>query len=176
MPDRDPSSEEPLQAVHELHAEVDASAMELARVHAARLECRRGCSACCLDDLTVLGVEAQRIEREFSHVLEEAPGPAGGCAFLDEAGGCRVYAARPYICRTQGLPLAMFHEDAEGEIHEERAICELNVEGPPLESLDLDDCWVIGPVEQRLVTLQENLDGAARRVSLRGLFRNGANA
>jgi len=54
---------------------------------------------------------------------------------------------------------------------ETRTICELNVEGEPLDQLDMDDCWLIGPVELQLQQLQQALHGDQRRVALRDLFR-----
>jgi len=159
--------------VRALHARVDAEAAALAREHAARLVCARGCSACCVDDLTVFAVEARRIEREFPAVLAEAPHPPGACAFLDAEGACRVYAARPYVCRTQRLPLAHFHERPDGDVGEERSICALNAEGPPLASLALESCWLIGPVELELQRLQQRAAGDQRRVALRALFEHG---
>ena len=98
----------------------------------------------------------------------------GGCAFLDEQGGCRVYRDRPYVCRSQGLPLRIIMENEAGEIEERRDICPLNLEGgPPLESLDEDDCWLVGPFELRLGQLDDRLVGADReRIAMRDLFRS----
>jgi hypothetical protein len=79
------------------------------------------------------------------------------------------------VCRTQGLPLRWLEEREEGgEIVERRDICELNLEGPPLESLPAATLWQLGPFEQRLATLQHRVDGGqGRRVALRSLFRAG---
>jgi len=153
-----------------LHDEVDAASRALAVRHAARLECGRGCAACCVDGLTVFEVEAERLRRAAAEVLDQAPGPTGACAFLDEDGACRAYADRPYVCRTQGLPLAWYEEDGE-EVVERRTICELNAEGPPLEGLDEDEVWLVGPVELRLQQLQQRFGGDQARVALRELFR-----
>jgi Fe-S-cluster containining protein len=159
-----------------LHAEVDARAAALAARHAGRLRCGRGCSACCIDGLAVFEVEAQRIARAHPELLAEGePHMPGACAFLDAAGACRVYADRPYVCRTQGLPLRVVYEREGGEIGEVRDICELNLEGEPLAQLPEDALWPIGPFEERLAALQARLDGGAgRRVALRRLFRRGA--
>ena len=166
MADPDPQDE-----LRTLHARVDADAGAVAAHHGERLVCRRGCSACCVDELTVFEVEAERIRRNAPEVLREAPHPPGACAFLDAAGACRIYAHRPYVCRTQGLPLRWFSEDADEEIVEERSICELNLEGPPLDSLDDDAVWTIGPTELELSQLQQRAHGNQERVPLRSLFR-----
>ncbi|MCA9591942.1 MAG: YkgJ family cysteine cluster protein [Myxococcales bacterium] len=155
-----------------LHAEVDAEAQALAARHASRLHCRQGCSACCTDDLTVLEVEARRIREANTTLLQnEQPAPAGRCAFLDAEGACRIYQDRPYVCRTQGLPLRFLSEDEDGEIVEERDICPENAAGPALESMDEAELWLIGPREEQLVELQLREHGELRRIPLRQLFR-----
>jgi uncharacterized protein len=148
-----------------LHARVDQAAAKLAAMHRGRLACRRGCIGCCVDELTVFEVEAERIRRAAPELLEHGtPHPPGRCAFLDAEGACRVYEARPYVCRTQGLPLRWIDDELEAEL---RDICELNDEGPAIETLEADACWTIGPVESELRALQ----GDGRRVALRDLFK-----
>jgi len=167
---------ETLAALRRLHDDVDRRAGALAARHAARLRCGRGCAACCVDGLTVFEVEAERIRRAHPELLAEGePHVAGACAFLDAEGACRVYEARPYVCRTQGLPLRFFHEDEDGEVHESRDLCPLNVPGgPPVGALAEDDCWLVGPTEDALRRLQESVDGGrGSRVALRSLFRRG---
>ena len=158
--------------VERLHAAVDACAEPAVASNAGRLQCRSGCADCCVDALTVFGVEAAVILRHHAELLATgAPREAGACAFLDAADGCRIYEHRPYVCRTQGLPLRWFEEDREtGEIIESRDICPRNLEGSPLETLAPDACWTIGPFEERLAQRQHALDGLGGRVSLRSLF------
>lgn len=158
-----------------LHREVDALAAGLTATHGARLACRSGCSGCCRDDLSVFEVEAERIRARQPAVLAEPPGPEGSCAFLDGAGRCRIYPDRPYVCRTQGLPLEWF--DGEGL---RRDICELNdgeraPGGVDLVQLPSEACFELGPFEARLATLQAERQGVRpgaelRRVALRSLF------
>jgi uncharacterized protein len=143
-----------------LHEDVDRRAAALA----ARFElaCRRGCSGCCVDGLTVFEVEAERIRRGAADFLAAAqPHPPGRCAFLGSEGECRIYALRPYVCRTQGLPLRWLDEEAEVEY---RDICELN--DVPVETLEPEECWTLGETEERLARMQ----GDGKRVSLRDLF------
>lgn len=154
-----------------LHDEVDARAAGLGALHGARLLCRLGCHACCVDGIRVFEIEAERIRAAHPGVLREAPHPPGACAFLDARGACRVYDARPYVCRTQGLPLRWIDEAGPGGPAERRDICPLNEAGPPLESLPEEACWTLGPVEGRLAALQAEADGGRlRRVRLRDLF------
>lgn len=168
------ATEAALAELAALHAEVDARAARLAAHHSGRLRCGRGCSACCIDGLSVFEVEALRIARAHPELLAHGePHGQGACAFLDaEGGACRVYADRPYVCRTQGLPLRVVFEREDGAIGEARDICEKNLAGPPLDSMTEEALWTIGPVEERLADLQARLDGGAgRRVALRALFR-----
>ncbi len=94
------------------------------------------------------------------------------CAFLDAEGGCRIYAERPYVCRTQGLPLRWL--EPQGDLTVElRDICPLNdqdLELDPIESLNAEVCWTIGPFEDRLAALQVSSPGSAQRTFLRDLF------
>lgn len=167
--------DEIFEELERLHAEVDERARSLSEVHAERLQCRRGCSACCVDGLTVFEVEAERIRRRRAELLETAaPGAQGGCAFLDNDGACRVYEDRPYVCRTQGLPLRWLDETDDGETVEWRDVCPLNEEGEPIEELPEDECWTLGPFEHRLARLQAAYDGGRmKRVALRDLFAAG---
>jgi uncharacterized protein len=163
---------EVLATVRGLHDEVDRSAGALAERHRERLRCGRGCHACCVDGLTVFEVEAERIRAHHAELLRSGrPSPPGGCAFLGDAGECRIYPDRPYVCRTQGLPLRWLEDGPRDESVELRDICPLNEAGEPLEALPASACWTLGPVEERLRRLQEAADGGAgRRVALRALF------
>lgn len=164
--------EEIAAEVRALHARIDAAVAPLVLAHGPRLRCRAGCASCCCDELTVLQVEADRIQHEHAALLAEGvPAPAGACAFLATDGACRIYAARPYVCRTQGLPLRWLNETPEGALEELRDICPVNLPGPPLESLPSARTWLIGPAEDALMTLQERRYGALTRLPLRALFR-----
>ena len=114
----------------------------------------------------------QRIRQHNIALLEKgAPHPPGGCAFLSPEGACRVYGDRPYVCRTQGLPLRWIDGDEE-----HRDICELNLAGVPLVSLPADHCWPIGPVESKLQELQAAMSaGDTPRVRLRDLFEGNSD-
>jgi len=156
-----------------LHADVGRETHRLSLLHGARLHCTRGCSGCCVDDLTVFEVEAAPIRARHAALLADgAPHAAGACAFLDPAGACRIYAERPYVCRTQGLPLRWLAE-SEAEPVELRDICPLNDAGPPIEELPVEACWSVGPIEERLARLEvasAPVGPAGKRVRLRDLF------
>lgn len=156
-----------------LIAEVDRLVDRLTTLHADRLRCRPGCGLCCVDDITVFAVEAERIREHHRDLLETGtPHAPGACAFLDDNDRCRIYQHRPYVCRTQGLPLRWMDEDDEGNIIEMRDICPMNEEGTPVEELDAGNCWIIGPFEERLAELQHHFgEVIMTRVRLRTLFR-----
>lgn len=165
------TSDETVAWVERLHALVDEATRPVLAAHEGRLACREGCAGCCQDDLTVFEIEAEVIRRRHAELLAEgAPHAEGGCAMLDERGLCRVYDARPYVCRTQGLPLRWLDEDEEGETYEARDVCPLNLEGVPLEELPADEMWTLGPFEQRLAERQAAETDAPTRVALRSLF------
>lgn len=168
------ASDDALGALVELHARIDREARALAAVHGNRLQCRRGCHGCCVDELTVTRIEAERIRRAQPELLAQGrPHPKGACAFLDEEGACRIYAERPAVCRSQGLPLRMLFEDEMGEIEERRDVCPLNLDGgPPLDALPEDALWLVGIHELQLASIDEAAGGSdGTRVALRDLFR-----
>jgi len=97
----------------ELHAKVDAFFARVEARHGDDMQCRTGCSDCCHVRLTVTGAEAAGIRAlvtawptERRRALAEAGSPAA-CAALDAAGRCRIYAARPIVCRSHGVPIRM---------------------------------------------------------------------
>lgn len=160
------ASERALRSLPVLYDTLERRVTELEKRHATRLKCAAGCAQCCVDELTVNEIEAAHIRAHAGEKLRGAiAAPAGRCAFLDEHDRCRIYPVRPYVCRTQGLPLRW----VEGEV-EHRDICPLNEAGEPIESLAEGDCFTLGPVEQRLAILQ-SLRPSQERVRLRDLFR-----
>jgi len=166
-----------------LHATIDLEVARLAARHRARMRCTIGCNACCADDLTVTSIEADRIRSAHPDLLARGrPHAPGACAFLDEKGACRIYADRPSVCRSQGLPLRALVENELDEIEERRDICPVNLAGgPPVDVLREDDCWLVGPAELKLRSLDDRFvaaagggrgsrDDADERVPLRSLF------
>ena len=146
--------------LQQLHDEVDRRAAAVALGQAGKLACARGCSGCCVDGLTVFEVEADRIRRGAADLLATAaPHAPGRCAFLGSEGECRIYALRPYVCRTQGLPLRWIEDETDY-----RDICELN--DVAVETLEPEECWTIGEFEERLARMQ----GDGKRVALRDLW------
>lgn len=160
-----------MNEIRHYHDRVDEAVAKLAERHADRLNCKRGCSGCCVDGITVFEAEAATIRERYAELLENGePHATGACAFLDAQGACRIYESRPYVCRTQGLPLRWLDDDEESEF---RDICPLNEPGRAIEELEPDDCWTIGPFEGELAQIQSKT-GQMKRVTLRDLFRRKA--
>lgn len=166
-----------LETLDKVYEQLGEYTSRLEQVHAARTQCRRGCCVCCVDEITVFEIEAENIGRHHADLLENGtPHPPGACAFLAEDGSCRVHEHRPYVCRTQGLPLRWLDEDDTGRTAEYRDICPLNEQGPAIEELPADDCWTLGPFEEYLAKLQSLADGGkGTRVRLRDVFVPGGS-
>lgn len=99
--------------LEELAAKVDAFFARVAARHGADMQCSTGCSDCCHVRLTVTAAEAAAIRArvaawpaEQRHNLANQ-GPSDRCAALDAAGRCRIYAARPLVCRSHGVPIRL---------------------------------------------------------------------
>jgi Fe-S-cluster containining protein len=167
--------DQPHASLVRLYREVGEEAHRLAQIHRSRLGCGRGCPSCCVDGITVFQIEADSIRQAHADLLAAGtPHPEGACAFLDEQGACRIYPHRPYVCRTQGLPLRWTEEKADGSLAELRDICPLNEEGTPIQHLPPEACWTLGPIEGRLACLQHAAGaGQMVRVRLRDLFAGG---
>jgi len=129
--DDDDARFEELSEYRAARAKIDAT---VARVVARRrddLACTKGCAACCADGLTVLSVEAHGIALHLAREgLTARPAlRTGACAFLDDGGACTIYDARPFVCRTHGLPLRAATRRALTVVDEARdgvTHCELN--------------------------------------------------
>lgn len=141
-----------LDALAALQENATAFFSRLEAAHGERMSCRKGCSACCHVDLSVLESEAARIVawamtldlplgtaltdalgRAARESMARGPGidAAGNvrapCVFLlDDA--CAVYPARPVICRTQGAALQWRNKDPK----KERNAVEVFVDACPL--------------------------------------------
>lgn len=97
----------------ELHAKVDGFFARVEARHGSDMQCATGCSDCCHVRLTITGVEAAAIRTLVESWPAErraalaAQGPVEHCAALDSAGRCKVYEARPIVCRSHGAPIRM---------------------------------------------------------------------
>lgn len=100
----------------ELVAKVDAFFTRVEARHGSDMQCQTGCSDCCHTRLSVTGVEADAIRAELAAWPAErrarlaaaaATAPTDRCAALDASGRCAIYAARPLVCRSHGVPVRL---------------------------------------------------------------------
>ena len=99
----------------ELHAKVDAFFARVEARHGDDMQCRTGCSDCCHVRLSVTAAEAAAIRAEAQawptvrrrSLAAVGPPDEARCAALDGEGRCRIYAARPIVCRSHGAPIRM---------------------------------------------------------------------
>ncbi len=125
---------EPLQAYHRLQRRMDRFFRQVKRRERNNLACRVGCSDCCQRDLALFPVEvdllvaaAQELPENVRRgvlqrarrALHDSEAP---CPLLDQRGKCLVYANRPMICRSHGLPLLITFPGKEPSL----SVCPLN--------------------------------------------------
>ncbi|MFZ9886398.1 MAG: YkgJ family cysteine cluster protein [Myxococcota bacterium] len=153
----------------------------------ADIACRKGCASCCVDGLTVLSVEAAAIAMHLEETgFANAPAPSpGGCAFLDAAGACTIYEARPVLCRTHGVPIRMSTSDdpersrTSLRVLDNVSVCELNFrerDAVPEDILDGERLAALLLVVEQRFRIQQGLPGPAERIPLRALLIHAGTA
>lgn len=105
---------DPEEHYRALCAKVDAFFERVQEKHGEEMQCSSGCFDCCQAGLTVTLVEAASIARYLlegdggpfdTRAAHAAQGNRSGCVALDESGRCRIYKARPLVCRSHGVPI-----------------------------------------------------------------------
>ena len=98
----------------ELTWKVDAFFARVTDRHGSDMQCATGCSDCCHVQLSITPVEAAAIRAhvlawpsERRRELADAPTGTDRCAALDSAGKCKIYHARPMVCRSHGVPIRL---------------------------------------------------------------------
>jgi len=119
-----------LDNYYRMVSRVDALCRGIQGMLSGQITCSEGCSSCCTE-ITLFPVEAAALNA----ALEALPGArraairrhvaaqAGGerCPLLEDH-HCLLYAARPIICRTHGLPI-IYTEGSERKVD----CCPLNL-------------------------------------------------
>ena len=141
-----------------------------------QMQCRAGCDMCCHARLTVFAIEAERIASALAtlarrdpelreRVRRQADDPAESdhCALLVD-GRCSIYADRPLICRSHGLPIAVTDDEGETTVD----CCPLNFRGvnPPVASILRLDA-----LNRPLAVMAQMIDPSAERIGLDNLAR-----
>jgi Fe-S-cluster containining protein len=108
--------------LRELFAKVDAFFARTAEAFPAPsgITCHAGCTDCCKQRLSVTAIEAEVIEQGLAGLAPEVRDALRAAArSLDPQcpalleGRCAIYAFRPVLCRTHGLPIR-YATGAEG--------------------------------------------------------------
>lgn len=103
-----------LDRYRELAAKADAFFARVEQRHGDQMLCGSGCFDCCLVELSVTSVEAAVIGETLATLpaadrarLAEraARHQRNRCAALDDDGRCAIYAGRPLVCRSHGVPI-----------------------------------------------------------------------
>ena len=159
------------------YQKVDEACLNLIKAlnqNGIQLNCKKGCSQCCQDNLTMTKAEAEVIHKLFPDIGNQSPHPVGKCPFLGNDNACRIYPARPYICRTHGLPLKWLEDsdasDDNQEVFEQRDICELNEKALDLLTLPSDLCWNSDTAETQLAIMNLCTFDNHDRIPMRQLF------
>ena len=109
-----PSSRDKLR--HHLRV-IDQDVAPVVERYRAHIECAEGCSDCCHQTFRVSALEGAWLREGLAaadadtraDILARAarysPDTKSPCPVLSEAGGCRLYAHRPRVCRKYGIPL-----------------------------------------------------------------------
>ena len=164
----------PLRNLHALREKVDQHSARVFATYAQHFACRAGCDRCCQSERTVSDVEHAALTDAVAALppltrarLAEQSTP--GCSLLLD-GQCSVYADRPLICRSHGLPLMM-----EGR----RDTCPLNFKALPIAELPQQDVLSVEALTMVLVAVnklfcEEQGGDTLRRRAVGGLVGRGA--
>jgi uncharacterized protein len=168
-------NKEAFQQYFTLRDELDRHCAELSQLHESFMKCKAGCDQCCMD-FSILPVEYFAIKHQAETLLQKGETPLceGGCPFLVDH-RCVIYPYRPFICRTQGLPL-LFLNDEQWEL----SACELNFEDFDFDEFSEENTLPLDHFNSRLFALNmrfiESLPGKPYQptdlIPLRNLFEN----
>ena len=157
-------ADERLREYQLLLTKIDAKVAEIAGHQAQNLACARGCHACCAPGLTVTAVEAAAIAAHLETLSDQglavqelaaqAPWHGTRCSFLGGDGACSIYAVRPVVCRTQGLPIVV----DGGQV----TVCTLNFQGG-LTTLPAGDRIDQQTISTLLFVVNQRFGGGERR-------------
>jgi Fe-S-cluster containining protein len=130
---------DPIEKYREVRNTIDKHVSALEKKHNKHMVCRKGCDLCCMD-YSILPVEFYSVlkdlkSRNFTPEKNNQDSE-NGCVFLVNH-ACTIYAERPMICRTHGLPLIFANDDGEFEL----SACELNFTSFDFDDFDMDNTF-----------------------------------
>ncbi len=137
------------ELVGETLRKLDSQVHALQQEQQQYLQCRKGCSGCCMDGFKIRYVEAMNLLRGFiaappeiaQAVIENLQTPSEEsrrqCPLLVN-GACALYAHRPALCRAYGLMI---------QLKENYSTCPLNFKdlanGTPVKVFDLAPYYIL---------------------------------
>lgn len=154
-----------LDSYYQLRSKIDKKADELNELHQIHMQCKKGCDSCC-EAIRVFPVEFYAIEKELKARGLLLPkrkfnSLRKSCMFLIN-GACSIYDSRPFICRTQGLPL--MYQSLKGDGYEV-SHCQLNFKEVPITSFNVDNVLFMPDFNSKLFLLNQSF------VKSNGLFK-----
>jgi len=143
-----------------LYDRIDQNFTRISAKYSESINYRTGCFQCCAPNLTINQIEAASI-REYIKDNEEAirkleelkEEPAHGklyCQMLTPDGRCSIYAARPVVCRSHGIPLQYGRNDDKSV---SRSVCPLNFTKIDIDEINHQDVVNMETVNTILATL-----------------------
>ena len=170
----EPNPSAPLRNLRALREKVDQHSARVLSAYPQHFACRAGCDRCCQSERTVSDVEHASLTEAVAALppltrARLAEQTSAGCSLLLD-GQCSVYADRPLICRSHGLPLMM-----EGR----RDTCPLNFKDLAIEALPQQDVLSVEALTTVLVAVnklfcEEQGGDPLRRRAVGGLVGRGA--
>ncbi|HZK96973.1 MAG TPA: YkgJ family cysteine cluster protein [Prolixibacteraceae bacterium] len=139
---------------YQLRSEIDVLSESLEKQHKKHLNCKKGCDLCCMA-ISVFPVEfyAIKAELDIKSISELAvPQNDEDCRYLVDH-SCAIYASRPVICRTHGLPLLYISLDGD---EYELSCCELNFTDFDLDDFDDENTYPMDRINSQLYQINKN--------------------
>jgi Fe-S-cluster containining protein len=165
-----------------LRARVDAHFAAAVTATPTAFACRAGCESCCHQRFGVFEVEAAPIRaalralattsparRERVRHQADDPADASRCALLVH-GRCAVYEARPLICRTHGLPVAVPSAQDNAKMRVDHCPLNFRDQTPPRASI-----LALAAINEPLAVLAALWSPSSPRIKLADLARAGAD-
>ncbi len=144
-----------IEAYFELRKAIDVARARLEKQYKNQMACKKGCSMCC-ESLRLFPLELAAISHELGETRLSLPGKKirlnpKACRYLVND-ACTIYASRPIICRTQGLPL--LYENRQGTGFE-FSTCRLNFKEVAVHSFNQDNALFMSPFNSRMFLLNQ---------------------
>lgn len=143
-----PQNSEQQQARLRVHLQlIDDGVRPVMDRYREHVQCKAGCSDCCHQTFRISEIEGESMKLALAELPDQTrqdilrrarayePDTRTPCPVLSEEGRCRLYEARPRICRKYGIPL--WHPDRPHEVK----TCPLNFQGVD----DIDAKLILDP-------------------------------